>query len=758
MPRDRLTGRRGVGRPGIQAGGFAGGSFVRAAAPEESQLTQLGRDLEGVSQGVNSAIYQRDANLNRKADTEAREAAKEKKRTDAKNVLLQDEAEKKASVVRAKMQGMTEQALNDYMVTEEMQHELRENPYLLPAINKYRGQRAAQGIWQAASEQVDVMDDEQWTEFLGNNTPDDVNDEAFAAGFNSYMSGVENQRTQSQVASNTARLKAERVEMATAAFTESVLDGSDFSADLEILYADPVFQGMSTAARTEVQRNGARALAEAGRMEDLQAFLETPRGDAPSLFKADPALAAQLVDVASGVQAEADRQLIDAQYPEMMRLVDSGSATYKQVEELYGEVLGVLTPVQRVNVERSIKSAREKAQDKARTAYINAQVAREENSQVNAAVAEILWTPDGFNGRDRHINYVDEDGNQKTNKVTVNEMTEAAQGVFQEAFPDGLFTDDPELGPQMSTALVNMNANNVTFPPQVRAQVNFLAQIVSEGVLPEGFTPERLETAINNITSLPGSVATKLDGTGAVSAQIGLVRDGLRMGLSPEESLSAAQRTYADGLSRASTLRDVTRNVSDMVSIVPTSNGSKVVLSEAIIEALMKNDPLVLPTILQNAAAGGPGARRQVKELFSDRLVKVNERAVIAPIVGGKPEPRVVTEWSPALAYHELGSDFVKYNKKADTYKWNKDVVVEVIPAGPRANAVKVFREDDPEGEHYFYLGDVQEFTEVANQLAEVNNDAVTQQAIKERLEKDVQRDEANRDAIPPRVPIAPIL
>lgn len=757
MPRDRLTGRRGVGRPGIQAGGFAGGTYVRPAAPEESQLTQLGNALAGVSQGVNSAIYQREDNLNRKAQLQAQEIAEEQRRKNAQDVLLQDEAEKKAQVVRAKMQGMTEQALSDYMVSEEMQAEVRDNPYLLPAINKYRGQRAAQGIWQSASEQVDVMDDEQWTEFLANNTPEDVNDEAFAAGFNGYMAGVENQRTQSQVAANTTRIKAERLEMASAAFTESLLQGSDFEADLETLYADPVFNGMSPAERTEVQRNGAIALAESGRMEDLKAFLETPRGSAPSLMKADPALAARLIDVAAGVQAEADNKLINEKYADMMRMVNSGGATFKQVEARYGDVLNALTPIQRVNVEQRIDDARRQAQEDALKATIRAEVSRAENVQLSSAVADILGTRGGFNGLDRTIDYTDEDGDQRQVKITVNEMTEEAQRVFQEAFPEGLFTDDPEQRAQMSEALVNMNANNVTLPPQVRAQVNLLSQIVTQGELPEGFSPERLELAIDNISSLPGSVATKLDGTGAVSAQVGLVREGLRMGLSPADALSGAQRTYADGLSRASTLRDVTRNVTEIVQLVPASDGGKVALSEATLEALMKNDPVRLPVILQNAAAGGTGSRDQIKDILGERLLKVNGRAVIAPIVGGKPEPRVVSEWSPAFAYHELGSDFVKFKKRSGTYEWKKDVVVEVIPAGPRANAVKVFREDDPEGEHYFYLEDVQEFSGAGKRLAASNDVVVTQSGADERNEIDDARDVANSNAVLPRVPIAPI-
>jgi hypothetical protein len=395
----------------------------------------LGNALAGVSQGVNSAIYQREDNLNRKAQLQAQEIAEEQRRKNAQDVLLQDEAEKKAQVVRAKMQGMTEQALSDYMVSEEMQAEVRDNPYLLPAINKYRGQRAAQGIWQSASEQVDVMDDGQWTEFLANNTPEDVNDEAFAAGFNGYMAGVENQRTQSQVAANTTRIKAERLEMASAAFTESILQGSDFEADLETLYADPVFNGMSPAERTEVQRNGAIALAESGRMEDLKAFLETPRGSAPSLMKADPALAARLIDVAAGVQAEADNKLINEKYADMMRMVDSGGATFKQVEARYGDVLNALTPIQRVNVERSVNDARRRAQEDALKATIRAEVSRAENVQLSSAVADILGTRGGFNGLDRTIDYIDEDGDQRQVKITVNEMTERAQEVFQEAFP-----------------------------------------------------------------------------------------------------------------------------------------------------------------------------------------------------------------------------------------------------------------------------------------------------------------------------------
>jgi hypothetical protein len=706
---------------------------------------------------VNSAIYQREDNLNRKAQLQAQEIAEEQRRKNAQDVLLQDEAEKKAQVVRAKMQGMTEQALSDYMVSEEMQAEVRDNPYLLPAINKYRGQRAAQGIWQSASEQVDVMDDGQWTEFLANNTPEDVNDEAFAAGFNGYMAGVENQRTQSQVAANTTRIKAERLEMASAAFTESILQGSDFEADLETLYADPVFNGMSPAERTEVQRNGAIALAESGRMEDLKAFLETPRGSAPSLMKADPALAARLIDVAAGVQAEADNKLINEKYADMMRMVDSGGATFKQVEARYGDVLNALTPIQRVNVERSVNDARRRAQEDARKVAIRAEVSRAENVQLSSAVADILGTRGGFNGLDRTIDYIDEDGDQRQVKITVNEMTERAQEVFQEAFPEGLFTDDPEQRAQMSEALVNMNANNVTLPPQVRSQVNLLSQIVTEGELPEGFSPERLELAIENISSLPGSVATKLDGTGAVSAQVGLVREGLRMGLSPADALSSAQSTYADGLSRATTLRDVTRNVAEIVKLVPASDGGKVALSEATLEALMKNDPVRLPAILQNAAAGGTGSRDQIKDILGERLLKVNGRAVIAPIVDGRPEPRVVSEWSPSLAYEKLGADFVKYKKRSDTYEWRKDVVVEVIPAGPRANAVKVFREDDPEGEHYFYLEDLKEFVEADNLVAKTNDEVLTQNNLDKGIDKGVAVAKERQDVALPRVPIAPI-
>ena len=758
MPRDRLTGRRGVGRPGIQAGGFAGGTYVRPAAPEESQLTQLGNALAGVSQGVNSAIYQREDNLNRKAQQQAQEIAEEQRRKNAQDALLQDEAEKKAQVVRAKMQGMTEQALSDYMVSEEMQAEVRDNPYLLPAINKYRGQRAAQGIWQAASEQVDVMDDEQWTEFLANNTPEDVNDEAFAAGFNGYMAGVENQRTQSQVASNTTRLKAERVEMASAAFTESVLQGSDFSADLETLYADPVFNGMSPAERTEVQRNGAIALAESGRMEDLKAFLETPRGSAPSLMKADPALAARLIDVAAGVQAEADNKLINENYADMMRMVDSGGATFKQVEARYGDVLAALTPIQRVNVERSINDARRRAQEDARKVAIRAEVSRAEHIQLSSGVAEILGTRGGFNGLDRTIDYIDEDGDQRQVKITVNEMTERAQEVFQEAFPEGLFTDDPEQRAQMSEALVNMNANNVTLPPQVRSQVNLLSQIVTEGELPEGFAPERLELAIDNISSLPGSVATKLDGTGAVSTQVGLIRDGLRMGLEPSTALRKAQETYASGLSRYSTLRDISKGTAGIVASFKASDGGTLVLNEDMLEVAMKNDPVLLPAILQNAVAGGTGSRDVIKDVLGERFVKVNGRAVLAPMIDGKPNPRVVTEWSPALAYRALGEDFVKFKKRSGAYSWKKDVVVEVVPSGPRANAVKVYREDDPEDARYLFLEDIRKFNTLNEQL--VANDAavVESEGLKERVAKDqALTDARNEDATLPRVPIAPI-
>lgn len=289
-----------------QGGGFAGGTFI--GAPNEnttSPLTALSESLgiagQQVTKGMTSGFL---TNI-------------ENRKKEALDV---------AAVFEQTTAGYTAEQLGAEIESEPMAAKFKANPYLLPAINVYRGRKTADGLaLQAAEAGVQAGDAEGMSAFYQQNAPD-LNDPFFARGFNEQNSRIQAQFSQQQL--KDAFASAEQDAVAGAAqlwkdtFEQSLDPGAATLAVRDSIFGKSI-DGKQIAA---IQVDIAGSLAVEGNVEAFEALVDKKRGDAPSL--AEDAIYAKDIAVlrsqALTERAQATQGLRNAAMTSALKLVNRG--------------------------------------------------------------------------------------------------------------------------------------------------------------------------------------------------------------------------------------------------------------------------------------------------------------------------------------------------------------------------------------------------------------------------------------------------
>jgi hypothetical protein len=246
-----------------QGGGIAGGTFIGApnvntASPLSALAESLGVAGQTVTRGLTQGFLDN-------IETRKKEAL------DAAAVFEQTTA------------GYTAEQLGAEIESEPMAAKFKANPYLLPAINVYRGRRTADDLaLRMAEEGVDSGDAEAVKAFYQNNAPD-LADPFFARGFNEQNARLQAQFNQQQLKDAFAEAEADAVAGAAQLWKETFETTLDPAAATEAVRGSVFGKTIDGKKLAAIQIDIAGSLAVEGNVEAFEALVDRKRGDAPAL-------------------------------------------------------------------------------------------------------------------------------------------------------------------------------------------------------------------------------------------------------------------------------------------------------------------------------------------------------------------------------------------------------------------------------------------------------------------------------------------
>lgn len=248
----------------IRGGGFAGGTFTGAPNVDiSSPLRDLSKSLGIATEGITKSL-----------------AADYLKGIDDKKKIALDEAE----IFEQTTAGYTSEKLRAEIESEPMLAKFKENPYLLPAINVYRGRKQADELaLQMVEAGVDTGDADGVRAFYEQNAPD-LNDPFFARGFNEQNARLQAQFSQQQLAEAMKQATTDRVQ-ATATVWRDVFfsSGGDATAAYDAVMQTPFGKSVEPGELTRIQMEFAQQLAVEGNVDMLSKLATSKRGTAPTL-------------------------------------------------------------------------------------------------------------------------------------------------------------------------------------------------------------------------------------------------------------------------------------------------------------------------------------------------------------------------------------------------------------------------------------------------------------------------------------------
>lgn len=246
-----------------QGGGFAGGVFTGpGAAPPRSSLFELADALGATGRTAVGGLVD---DFGKRIETNKKAALDE------------------AAIFEQTTAGYTSEMLQAEIDSEPMAAKFKANPYLLPAINVYRGRKLADELGlRMVQEGIDTGDAEAVQGWYQNNAPD-LSDPFYARGFNEQNARLQAQFSQQQLKEALSQAEQDRLAGAGEIWREAFFASGD--VNLAKAAVDESVFGASISGRelAGIQFEFAKQLAVEGNIEMLDKLVGTPRGEAPSL-------------------------------------------------------------------------------------------------------------------------------------------------------------------------------------------------------------------------------------------------------------------------------------------------------------------------------------------------------------------------------------------------------------------------------------------------------------------------------------------
>ena len=248
----------------IRGGGFAGGTFIGAPNVDiSSPLRDLAKSIGIAGDSMTKTLI-----------------AKNLKGIEDKQKLALDEA----AIFEQTTAGYTSEKLNAEIESEPMLAKFKENPYLLPAINVYRGRKQADDLaLQMVKSGVDVADPDGVRAFYEENAPD-LKDPFYARGFNEQNARLQAQFSQRQLQDAINQVETETIEASSTLFADEFARTGDIGATTAALRASPFGAKLNPKQLNDIQLELATRLALDGNLTSFDALTTGKRGDAPSMF------------------------------------------------------------------------------------------------------------------------------------------------------------------------------------------------------------------------------------------------------------------------------------------------------------------------------------------------------------------------------------------------------------------------------------------------------------------------------------------
>lgn len=258
----------------IRGGGFAGGTFIGAPNVDTSSpLRDLAKSIGIAGESVTKSLI-----------------AKNLKGIEDKQKLALDEA----AIFEQTTAGYTSEKLNAEIESEPMLAKFKANPYLLPAINVYRGRKQADDMaLRMVQSGIDIGDPDGVSKFYQENAPD-LKDPFYARGFNEQNARLQAQFSSRQLSDAVTQVETERVEAASTLFGDAFNSLGDIGAATQALLDSPFGAALEPKQRNDIQLELAQKLALEGDLERFDLLTTGKRGDAPSMLDS-PQLASDVL-------------------------------------------------------------------------------------------------------------------------------------------------------------------------------------------------------------------------------------------------------------------------------------------------------------------------------------------------------------------------------------------------------------------------------------------------------------------------------
>lgn len=248
----------------IRGGGFAGGTFIGAPNVDiSSPLRDLAKSIGIAGDSMTKTLI-----------------AKNLKGIEDKQKLALDEA----AIFEQTTAGYTSEKLNAEIESEPMLAKFKENPYLLPAINVYRGRKQADEMALTMVQAgIDVGDPDGVRQFYEENAPD-LKDPFYARGFNEQNARLQAQFSQRQLQDAINQVETEAIEASSTLFADEFARTGDIGATTAALRASPFGAKLTPKQLNDIQLELATRYALDGDVAKFDALTTGKRGDAPSLL------------------------------------------------------------------------------------------------------------------------------------------------------------------------------------------------------------------------------------------------------------------------------------------------------------------------------------------------------------------------------------------------------------------------------------------------------------------------------------------
>lgn len=246
-----------------QGGGFTGGVFTGpGAAPPRSSLFELAEALGATGKSAVGGLVD---DFGKRIETNKKTALDE------------------AAIFEQTTAGYTSEMLRAEIESEPMAAKFKANPYLLPAINVYRGRKLADELGlRMVQEGIDTGDAEAVQAFYQNNAPD-LSDPFYARGFNEQNARLQAQFSQQQLKDAITQAEQDRLAGAGEIWREAFFATGDVNLAKAAVDESVFGQSIDGRELAGIQFEFAKQLAVEGNIEMLDKLVNTKRGDAPSL-------------------------------------------------------------------------------------------------------------------------------------------------------------------------------------------------------------------------------------------------------------------------------------------------------------------------------------------------------------------------------------------------------------------------------------------------------------------------------------------